>query len=447
MGKRKNGEGSFGKKKISGIPYQYFRDANGHYTYGKTMKELKEKLKEQKNEENKKTIQDSNLCTFGEYAIIWLKNYYNSVSNGTYDDYESIIKVRIQNHKDYDLGNHQIKSLNENVINDYLKSLANKYSRGTIVKTWAVIKQIITYGMKKSKIPPIDFSEIKLPKEADVAVKKKEVPFTTESDMDILYEESKRRYKTGTPVYGDGSKVIIFIMYSGVRIGEAVGLKWRQVDIASGFKSVNITNSIRSVIKRDEELEAIVGENGKNIHEVIDKGPKTQNGIRSIPLPDKASEMVKYFYDNFPHKPDDYVFISKTKKPFDKKDLRRTFKNMQKNSGCSRTDYVVHSLRHGYGSVLVSKGVDIKIVSELLGHKKVSTTYDVYIGILNSDKIAAVNNVFNDREQGMKVKVIRIEDEVVTCELEDGHLLDIAKIWLPQNIKVNDELNIDIAKK
>lgn len=43
MGKRKNGEGSYGTKKIKGIVYQYYRDSNGKYFYGKTMKELREK--------------------------------------------------------------------------------------------------------------------------------------------------------------------------------------------------------------------------------------------------------------------------------------------------------------------------------------------------------------------------------------------------------------------
>ena len=44
---------------------------------------------------------------------------------------------------------------------------------------------------------------------------------------------------------------------------------------------------------------------------------------------------------------------------------------------------------------MISKGVDIKIVSELLGHADVSFTYNVYVGILKEDKINAVRNVFN----------------------------------------------------
>ena len=48
-------------------------------------------------------------------------------------------------------------------------------------------------------------------------------------------------------------------------------------------------------------------------------------------------------------------------------------------------------LRHGYGSILISKGADIKLVSELLGHSDVTFTYNVYIGIFQEDKRKAVN--------------------------------------------------------
>ncbi len=61
-----------------------------------------------------------------------------------------------------------------------------------------------------------------------------------------------------------------------------------------------------------------------------------------------------------------------------------------KNSDCIIKSYTPHILRHGYGSILLSKGVDIKIVSELLGHEDVSFTYNVYIDIFKNDKQEAV---------------------------------------------------------
>lgn len=45
----------------------------------------------------------------------------------------------------------------------------------------------------------------------------------------------------------------------------------------------------------------------------------------------------------------------------------------------------------------------------------------------------------------MKVKIIRIEESVVSCRLEDDHILDIDKRWLPEGIKIDDELDFDVA--
>ena len=70
--KRKNGEGSWGKKNFKGVPYFYYRDSNGNYTYAKSEKEVKEKLK--KKEEQEHLIKSSNKLTLGEYITSWLYN-------------------------------------------------------------------------------------------------------------------------------------------------------------------------------------------------------------------------------------------------------------------------------------------------------------------------------------------------------------------------------------
>lgn len=64
------------------------------------------------------------------------------------------------------------------------------------------------------------------------------------------------------------------------------------------------------------------------------------------------------------------------------------------NSNCRIKNYTPHALRHGYGSILLSKGTDIKIVSKLLGHRSVSTTYDIYIDVYKEDVANMVKETF-----------------------------------------------------
>lgn len=69
------------------------------------------------------------------------------------------------------------------------------------------------------------------------------------------------------------------------------------------------------------------------------------------------------------------------------------------SKNCSRKDYTPHCLRHGFGSVLIKNGVDIKIVSELLGHSDVAVTYNTYIGVTEDDKSDVIKNVFNAKKE------------------------------------------------
>lgn len=396
MGKRKNGEGSYGTKTIKGVSYKYYRDANGSYTYAKTPKALKEKLDKKKTLENN-NILENNLYTFIEFCEFWLKQNYTSVSPGTYDDYESIINCRIKNYKAYDLSNKQLKSINTDIINKYFASLAKKYSRGSILKTWSVIRQVLQLGLDDGYISNVKINKILLPKEEHVVVKKKVVPFITESDMELLYEEANRKYKNGVNVYGNSAKLIIFIMYSGLRLGEAIALKWKHVE--SDMSSIKISQSIRTIIERNEDNLPVLDENGNKRHIILEKQPKTKDGERTIPLPDRAIDILKYFYENSTHNQDDYVFTTAKGSIYGKRNIERTLKSMLEKSNCECKSYTPHSLRHGYGSILISKGKDIKIVSELLGHSDVSFTYNVYIGILKEDKIKAVKDVFNMSEE------------------------------------------------
>lgn len=400
MGKRKNGEGSYGEKKINGILYKYYRDSDGKYTYGKTTKELNLKLKKKKEEKSKEqelTMSvDNNLYTFSQYCWNWLKikRKTSDITDRTYDDYESIILNRIDKFTKYDIANKQIKSLTVDMFNDYFKALGEKYSRGSIDKVWTVIRQVLTHGIEEKELPPLLMSRIKLPKETDVAIKKKEIPFITEEDMEFLYEESNRLTNRGTRYYGDGSRVIIFIMYSGLRISEAIGLRWKNVD--KDFNSIIVKESYSRVIERNYKGEAVINEKGNKKHRSIQKEPKTKDSIRAIPIPERGKEVLEYFCQ-LSHSSEDYVFRSSAGTPFGKRALERTLGVMLKKSKCFCKEYTPHCLRHGYGSILLSKGVDIKIVSELLGHSDVTTTYNIYIGILKKDKINAVQNVFNKK--------------------------------------------------
>ena len=64
--------------------------------------------------------------------------------------------------------------------------------------------------------------------------------------------------------------------------------------------------------------------------------------------------------------------------------FERTFHTILKNANIDG-DYGVHSLRHTFASMLFAKGVDVKVVSKLLGHSTVKITYDIYVPLFEND--------------------------------------------------------------
>lgn len=67
-----------------------------------------------------------------------------------------------------------------------------------------------------------------------------------------------------------------------------------------------------------------------------------------------------------------------------------------------------------------------------------------------SEPLSLVYQTFDSdslMERIVKLKIIRIENQVITCELEDGTLLDIARRWLAEDIQVDDTIEFDVIDK
>lgn len=371
--KRKNGEGSWGKKNFKGVPYYYFRDTDGNYTYAKSEKEVKEKLKKKKEQEHH--INVSNKLTLGEYMEGWLynkkfKELGITLEASTFDGYEASLKRRLF---DYDISNRQVTALDKNSLVKYLKELSTKYSRGSIQKTWQVLKMALTddeYELTEM-VPDIRFDKIRIPNESLVAVKKKEHDFTSNEDMELLYKEALRTTSNGKYYYGTASKMLAFIMYSGLRVGEAIGLKWKDVDIKEGLITISQTYSMTR--ERDE--------NGNSTGwKYVEKAPKSKASAATIPCRERGIDILRLMDSlNSSHKKTDLVFLSENSTPLTRRHVLHTLKRMLKATNLEGREYTVHDLRHGYGSILYQEGVDIMTISRLLRHKDIQTTANIYV--------------------------------------------------------------------
>ncbi len=145
-------------------------------------------------------------------------------------------------------------------------------------------------------------------------------------------------------------------------------------------KTIAVTKNIITVKNRE-------GGAGKQKMILQDK-PKTEKGKRIIPLNKAALRALEDLKRSPGTVPNGFIIHTKEGRPV----LPRTFEQMLELM-CKAADIRrigAHALRHTYATRLFEKGVDIKIISELLGHSSTEITYRIYIHVIDSLKETAV---------------------------------------------------------
>ena len=402
MGRRKKGEGTWGEKTIHGTRYKYYRfttEGKEKTFYGKTTKEIQIKIDEFKRQERlRQSYINVPAISFSNYILNWLNTVKSPrLKPSTFDTYENYIAAYISDFNEYNIGDEQMASINSHMFQEHINTLTKKYSKATINKTYMIIKQCLRYAYKNKDIDD-DFTDmLVLPSEEVVKNKKKEIIFLSDEDMNKLYKESKRinvegehkrTDRLGTPFYGINAHLLVLIMYTGMRRGEMLALQWKDIDLKNNKLKVSHTASIIKNRNKTSELD-------DNYVRVV-TSPKTKNSIRTIPLSKRAQEALKSLSANSPnHKANDFIATTKTGTYVTERNLRKTLISMLKNAECDAQKCDIHGLRHSFGSALIRQKVDVKIVSKLLGHKDVTTTYNIYIHILEEQEVEAIRVLDN----------------------------------------------------
>lgn len=156
----------------------------------------------------------------------------------------------------------------------------------------------------------------------------------------------------------------------GVRLGEALGLRWEDIDLKRG------TLSVRQTLQRvDKKL--VFGE------------PKSEKARRSISLPPmtvttlrryRAQQRQERLKAGGGWHDSDLVFTSTIGTPLDDRNVRRAFKELLKGAQLPRIR--IHDLRHTCATLLLAQDVHPKVVQEILGHSQISLTLDTYSHVL-----------------------------------------------------------------
>lgn len=353
-------------------------DINGKrkqkYFYGSTEKEVKKKLKDYFLSGEKYNANNIAKMTLEEFLVDWLENILvNTLKPKSYAIKEYIIKQQIVPRIGLLQVNSIVASDIQQMINDMVKE---GLSYSTIKKSYDALNQRFKLAIKQEQVNKNPMLGVELPIQKNK--KSSEIHFFTEEQCKELIKESRRIYSSNNQnVYRLG-ELVPFLIFTGLRIGEAIALEWKDID----NKNNTITINKNVVEVKSKETEKYVLEKQDST--------KTDSSTRIIPMSNGAKECIKNLKKINGDKK--FIFASQTGKYISPSNFNRMFRGIQKALKY-KTVLGVHSLRHTFATLMLNKGIDVKIVSELLGHSNVSVTYNIYIHTIQSQKIKAINMV------------------------------------------------------
>lgn len=344
---------------------RYFKeyDSKGKIKYGsvyaKTYNEVKDKLNgilpNLLNIPEKKI----NAC-FSDLCNEWLKSKKNNIKQSSYAKYsfeiEKYIIPKFRKLKLYDI--------NKNSLCDLITNNQG-LSQKTLKHISIIFKSIVEFAKEK-----YDFS-----------IDLKEYNFSSSKDkkINVLSVSEQEKLEKYLLKQTDLSKLGVYLcLYTGLRIGELCALKWSDIDLENGILRVNKT--MQRIQNTNKEIKAKT--------RVIIEKPKTDNSIRDIPLPEYIISLLKKYT---PINIRNTYFLTGNINYIEPRTMQNKFKKYLESAGIESINF--HALRHTFATRAIESGMDIKSVSEILGHSTVKMTLEKYVHVTMEQKKKQINKL------------------------------------------------------
>lgn len=370
MTKRGNGEGSIFQRKADKKWVGSITLENGKRKvfYGKTKKEVTEKLIKARSEQQKGALQSDAKMKLSEYVESWLENYKRGVRPNTHQRACEIMRLHVLP----TLGNIQLDKLTPQHLDRLYTKKLEELSPTTVQTMHNILHKALSDAIKQ-EIIYINVSE------------RVEAPRKNEYEARVFNEEEMQKFLTAIqnhPLY----VLLLIDIATGMRRGEIVGLKWNDIDLKKGVVQVR-----RAIVRRPTTLGGGYAE-----------APlKTKKSRRSIMLPAYIVVVLEQY------RMEQISMIQQKGQEWDEQfwlfrksdgdhlnpqhDVYEAFKNLLKKAGLP--DIRFHDLRHTAATMHLGMMTNPKIVQEILGHSTISITMDAYSHVLPPMHKEAMNSI------------------------------------------------------
>ena len=364
--------------KINGKEYYRIRKVVGHTAsgekilknfYGESKKEAEQKANEYLNNIENGLIIDFENFTLAELMHTWLFDFLHNSSKikpSTFQRYESLYRNYI---KESEIAGNKLINIKTIHLQKFYNNLSKKgYSYSQINTLNTVLKVFFNWCIDNDYIlkNPCTKVNIKGNKNEIIKNERKEVEILSETEINIIKE-----YLKGT----DFELLFLLDLATGLRQGELLALDWKHINLEDN--TLKVERSVKEVYVYDNE-------NAKHI-ETIFQTPKTLNSFRTVPIPSTMINILSKIKNK-----KGLLFSDSNGNPLKGKNISAKWTKILKE--CNIPHKKFHSIRHTYASMLLSKGVDIETVAELMGHSAISIT-QIYLHSSYTSKNKSVNKL------------------------------------------------------
>ena len=291
----------------------------------------------------------------------WLENYVRpSIKVRTYERYKLIIEQHIKDK----IGGIELDDLSPLALQSFITELLQmgnlRTGKGLSANSVNAVISVIQSSLKTAHMLGLTkeytADKLKRPK-----LKEKPIECFTLAEQKQIEHAILNGKKD--KLYG-----ILLCLYSGLRIGELIAMQWNDIDFVTGILTVS-----------------------KSCHDskgglIIDE-PKTVNSRRLIPLPKQLLPILK----SIKKKSDSPFVVSANGKPVSVRSYQRSFELLLKKLKIPHKGF--HSLRHTFATRALECGMDVKTLSEILGHKNPTVTLNRYAHSLMEYKQDMMNRL------------------------------------------------------
>lgn len=344
------------------------------YFYGKTRKEVADKLHQALHEQKQGMLATGPQQTVEQFMTYWLENIHKpTIELRSYVTYRGLLK----NHIFPVLSKTRMQQVTPEKLEKFYILLQEKGLKARTIKSIGdLLHASFDYAVRRNIIPR---------NVCDLVTK----PRVEKYEIQPLDEEQVKRLVEA--VRGDllFEGLITTTVTLGLRRGEALGLKWGDIDFEK--KMLFIRRSVGRV----------------STYGIIEKEPKTQSGLRTIVLPDFLIEVLQQHQQRQQEhqtkigpawKNSGYVFCNTRGGFYEDSSLAKRYKQLLKREDLPEIRF--HDLRHSAATILISMGVNPKVVQELLGHASIVTTLNIYAHVLPAMQQEAAQKLNNLYRQG-----------------------------------------------